>query len=827
MTPVFDFKTTFNLINDPGQIFVEDLTVYAPEDPAVNISSVIQITSPANDLLPQTAIDNDVSVTSDPGVIIPQDYAQNLIKGEYCLSIVTTIVDKFYSYDIINSTTGGTPTVVVAGDTTGPQPTSLTIVNSTSGGNGVYNIVNIEVVEGTTVYELDSDPGVIITDGQINFNWTTEYTTDLCYDFCYEPVSIDIDMVGDCFASRLTSKDATQYGNYESLVRVHTLKYPDGLQDQFPDVVTGLQTNQVTPIYTKTWTSIIESDVVYLQEDGLCITDRLIGSQEYEVDCSVNFCKLYNCMKSFYELWMSKKKDNPLEAQRLGYKWGQLTALWTLAKTAAECGKNDDLKCWFKQMTEILNSEGCNCVCEGDDSELPTLIESAAGCDCEGAVIVESGGNGIIVDVNVDNNVVTYTLTLDQSVLDGLDGEDGLGYDNMQSATTINESTGLPFALNTVITDQKAVGPGTRLKYSRIGDNTKYLVGNVNTYDVNTGACNITFDFASAAAGGVHAGGYDVSVAGEPGVDGTSGLGYENMVCNEIILALNPVPFTDSMTITAQKAVTAGTRLRYAVNGFPDLFIEGVVTAYDVNTGATTIDFDLKSSPTPPNNNDWTVTVIGEPGVGVAQLANVGTGEDVYKGLNVSTAELRRLLGANGLAFEVNTVGDDIVFSPLAANQAANEVVVYQNGVGTAPTFNIAAGAGETLVSPGTIDTQSKVFYYDWNDVILLLVDVRILNLQLNGPNEWSLGIPSLIIGGLPVFSASAEPEDFALFMTGQLSSGVPDPDFIMKVHRPVRMVTNNGNIGLKVDSQSTRMPTSNEDVDIRIYGHIVIKKNQ
>lgn len=755
MEPNFDFKTVFDLSGDPGQMTVEDKTVYNVNDPDTNISSEITVTAPTG-VLPLMAIDNDQNVISGP-ISIPKDYDQNIVSGIYSFSIVTTIVDKYYEHDIISTTAGPTVILTIAGDQTAQIPTTLDIINAPAG-NGTYNIlsINYNSVTGYTEYEIDPDPGVIINSGQITYNYTTVYTTVIEYDFCYTPVEIEISMNSSCVTSELVSRDITQYGNYYSMSRTHTVKYPDGLEDAIADIVEPLQTVHVSPIYTKTWTSVVRTDITYVQADGLYIVDQLVGSAEHTVDCSISFCKIYQCLKNFYDLWQSKKADNPVEGKRLGYVWGQMNALLHLAQIASDCGKNDDLRCYYAQIKELLNANRCDCHCEELDSSVPTLIEGVVPCGCSGGMtVVENTDGSINVDVNVEGSVTTYVVSVNQALLDALDGEDGLGYDNMTSNVAFNESAAVNFVVIGTMTAGKAVQTGTRLRLTRTDDPTKYVEGVVDNYDVVTGAFQITIDYKSAAASGTAASGYYISVAGDPGIGiaGANGIGYDNMT-SAAAFNESSVPFTTNAAISAGKAVTTGTRLRYTRVGDVTKWVEGVVNTYNIGSGATNISFDSKSPAAAGNApSGYYVTVIGEPGIGVGfdNITNIGTGVDGYKGINGTDAEFYRLLGAAGLLNGVAIVGDDVVFSPLTED---SYVSVYDGGVGTPPVFSYSAvGPDESLLQAGSININTSVGYHDFNDFIYVVFRIVIDNFHLTttGGKSYSLTFPQLEIPGLPI----------------------------------------------------------------------------
>lgn len=206
---------------------------------------------------------------------------------------------------------------------------------------------------------------------------------------------------------------------------------------------------------------------------------------------------------------------------------------------------------------------------------------------------------------------------------------------------------------------------------------------------------------------------------GAAGADGTDGLGYDNMVSTSSINITAPVPFSSSNTITADKAPTVGTRLRYTSQSDLTQWVEGVVTSYVTATGATNIDFDLKSSTGTGVHNDWAVTVIGEPGSGsgFGDIVNIGSGAEIYKGLNGTDAEVRSLIGSGALSGGVTQATNEIYFNPITCDTQpssgswpdtnGNCTIVYAGGIGTAPSFSYTPVGSEVLSNPGSLSTAS------------------------------------------------------------------------------------------------------------------------
>jgi hypothetical protein len=100
---------------------------------------------------------------------------------------------------------------------------------------------------------------------------------------------------------------------------------------------------------------------------------------------------------------------------------------------------------------------------------------------------------------------------------------------------------------------------------------------------------------------------------GAAGNDGNNGYGYNSNSANELDV-LDTVAATVNFTIDSEKAYTSGARVRVSDSGNPTSnYFEGVVTAYNVNTGAITVSaIDLKVGS--GTHTSWNINLAGEIG---------------------------------------------------------------------------------------------------------------------------------------------------------------------------------------------------------------------
>lgn len=446
--PTFDFKTYFKLELDPKVIRVVDDTADY-NDPTTNIDSVVEVTAPNPiGLLPPMAIDNNVSTTSSD-TDIPLDYDGNPVEGIYAVKVTTTITDQAFSYPVESSLSDPNNIIYVSGDLTAYSPATVTL-SGTPASDGTYTVNNIGYQSNNdrTFYEVAE----AITDdlsgqGTLTFALTQVYINNYEFYFCFTEPTASIEHSHSCLKSELISKDLTDYGTgIESMVRTHTLKHPQGILDSVTDFVTDQQSLRATPIYTKTWTTVLLTKLTYLI-NGLYITYNVNASKEYDVDCSVNFCCIYDCVKAFYDRWIAVKAENSAEGDRLGKQWIRMNALLSLGMIADDCGNHEDLRCYFDEIETIIKANGCDCGCGcGDDTGAPTKIDPLTYSEEVPNVIVSALGNGVTVEKSVVGGVTTYTIGLNNETINTLKGPKGADGDDGVDGTIWYYSAGAPTA---------------------------------------------------------------------------------------------------------------------------------------------------------------------------------------------------------------------------------------------------------------------------------------------------------------------------------------------------------------------------------------------
>lgn len=120
---------------------------------------------------------------------------------------------------------------------------------------------------------------------------------------------------------------------------------------------------------------------------------------------------------------------------------------------------------------------------------------------------------------------------------------------------------------------------------------------------------------------------------GIDGIDGIDGLGYNAMTSTDSINILDTSAITISITTSINKALIPGSRVRVADSTNPALnFFEGVVTAYNVSTGALdigAIDTKVGSG----THTNWNISITGQRNV-----APIWTALSLYTATGIGSA---------------------------------------------------------------------------------------------------------------------------------------------------------------------------------------------
>jgi len=244
------------------------------------------------------------------------------------------------------------------------------------------------------------------------------YTKSFSVQNCHVDPIVDVDFETDCFNSKLTSTDNTNYSTElvpspTSIVRTHTAYPPptSGLSD----TVTPNKILVASPISTKTWTLEVSSVVRWDYPDGLCIINTLEGDIEAEVTCDISICDIFCCIDKLYKRYEAKLGINSVLASQIKNQLDIVALDLVLFENALKCGHNDKAQVYYDH---ILAVSGCEPGCSCTDVDAVQVIPV---CVVTGTAVVDACGNGAItVTPNTVGSTTTYTVCFEQTLLDKL-----------------------------------------------------------------------------------------------------------------------------------------------------------------------------------------------------------------------------------------------------------------------------------------------------------------------------------------------------------------------------------------------------------------------
>lgn len=215
---------------------------------------------------------------------------------------------------------------------------------------------------------------------------------------------------------------------------------------------------------------------------------------------------------------------------------------------------------------------------------------------------------------------------------------------------------------------------------------------------VDTG---VTISGISGTAGAAGTNGTN-GAAGTNGTNGTNGLGYNATSMTSLLVAIGGL----NLVSQAQLAYTAGARVRFTSAGSPSVYMEGLVTAYTVSTGAmaVTIDNIFGNAGT---KNDWNINLAGQPGINGLSITGTGYLATVPStNIDISAAAIPSSISVTTQAGLAYLTGNRIRITATAGNYIEGVVYSYS---GTTLSFNADRKAGVGAFSNWTIGIAGDV----------------------------------------------------------------------------------------------------------------------
>ncbi len=259
-----------------------------------------------------------------------------------------------------------------------------------SGPNGlIYENTDFgdpDIVPGTSresliLITLPVDPqnGYQVYDGTYTVKYTIRnnstlatYEETFVYGFHFEEPTMLHDVDSGPFTATLRSRDLTNYGSHiDTLTRVHTLHYPEGITPSPPaDIVTALDDYTVDPAYSNLWEITIETNVLYIQPDQL--EYRWIGSI-YTEHCVFGSCinDMADVLGIMFDLYIGYTTTNPAKAAQFRERLIKSSTAYSLMEIAWRAGDYEEADKQINIIQDQVQLSGVtSCVQGGPSSEV-------------------------------------------------------------------------------------------------------------------------------------------------------------------------------------------------------------------------------------------------------------------------------------------------------------------------------------------------------------------------------------------------------------------------------------------------------------------------
>lgn len=335
----------------------------------------------------------------------------------------------------------GTTKIATTAAWTGTNPAAATTYRFTFGDIVPAGAVTTQTSIGLSLSQEEVPvAGVytIIYTVKWDISGTGQYTTSTTsFDFDFVPPVIELSSTVDCLIPQLIATDATNYvvdGITPTITRTHTLYNPPSIGGSTVGTATDLSiSNFYTPAEYQHTLSV---DLSYTLTDGTIVTMTLTGNQTINVTCDHKLCDIYCCVRTLWNNYMGYLNSNPTLANQYLTKLTQVTSIMTLISQAYECsGSGSAIDEYVNQILTIANCEaGCGCT-----SSTPVPVTGLGG---NGTTIVVSAGNGITVTSATVGGTTTYTVNINQSILNSINSIQAVTVVGATNITVVESSTG-------------------------------------------------------------------------------------------------------------------------------------------------------------------------------------------------------------------------------------------------------------------------------------------------------------------------------------------------------------------------------------------------
>lgn len=252
-------------------------------------------------------------------------------------------------------------------------------------------------------------------------NLNIYYTQTNTVNFQYTPPKVCINQDVDCISPLFISTDNTDYtvnGIFPTISGTQTLAYPFG-SDGYGNPTVLPFTSNGSQIAVSTFyapgdqTTQIEADLLYTiisGANGFFISDSITGLKNKNVDCAF-ICSIVCCLRSIERERDCFLGNNNIEYDRYNKRFIEAISYASYAKILIECGISNDL-CHVLEKIKTITRCNDECKCSSDQ---PSRVVGFG--NILNNVIVQSGGDPVIVTPVTIGTTTTYTVTLSSAFI--------------------------------------------------------------------------------------------------------------------------------------------------------------------------------------------------------------------------------------------------------------------------------------------------------------------------------------------------------------------------------------------------------------------------
>jgi hypothetical protein len=239
---------------------------------------------------------------------------------------------------------------------------------------------------------------------------------------CYKRVVVacDLNVFFDCNELFLQADDVTKYpansvfSNYLLTVNppVTSSNVPVA-----PPVSTDQKSITVAPLFTKSYSVVLFTNVVTTLPDGLLVSWVVKGTKSIDVVCKNNLVDAYDCINKLVERAKCEKCD--CAEGSLSQLLLLVNAKYVLATIAQQAGNRKEVTRLCNEVFDLINSSGCGCTCtDPSSSSEPEPVQTS------GMFFLNYGGDLASLIVNDQaaesayNEIVSRLASLNTEVLE-------------------------------------------------------------------------------------------------------------------------------------------------------------------------------------------------------------------------------------------------------------------------------------------------------------------------------------------------------------------------------------------------------------------------